>query len=62
MGRFTSASTWTRSTPPSRLAGLDVVGADVVEIAPAHDPTTLTAQCAAQVLFMQLCLVAMRER
>ena len=44
------------------LAGLDVVGADVVEVAPAHDPTTVTAQCAAQVLFTQLCLVAMRER
>lgn len=43
------------------LAGLDVVGADVVEVAPAHDPTTVTAQAAAQVLFTQLCLVALRR-
>jgi agmatinase len=42
------------------LAGLDVVGADVVEVAPAHDPTSVTAQAAAQVLFTQLCLVALR--
>jgi agmatinase len=40
------------------LAGLEVVGADVVEIAPQYDATTVTAQCAAQVLFTELCLVA----
>jgi agmatinase len=39
------------------LAGIDVVGADVVEVAPQYDPTTNTAQAAAQVLFTQLCLV-----
>lgn len=44
------------------LAGLDVVGADVVEVAPQYDPTTVTAQCAAQVLFAELCLVALRAR
>lgn len=44
------------------LAGVDVIGADVVEVAPAYDPTTVTAQNAAQVLFTQLCLVALRNR
>lgn len=40
------------------LAGLPVIGADVVEVAPQYDTSTVTAQCAAQVLFTQLCLVA----
>jgi len=40
------------------LAGLDVIGGDVVEVAPQYDPTTNTAQIAAQVLFELLCLVA----
>jgi len=40
------------------LRGLDVVGADVVEVAPQYDATTNTAQIAAQVLFTELCLVA----
>ncbi len=45
------------------LAGLDIVGADVVEVAPQYDPSTVTAQNAAQVLFTQLCLVSIaRER
>ena len=38
------------------LVGLDVVGGDVVEVAPQYDATTNTAQCAAQVLFTILCL------
>ncbi len=38
------------------LSGLDVIGADVVEVAPQYDATTSTAQIAAQVLFTQLCL------
>ncbi len=41
------------------LAGLKVIGADVVEVAPQYDTSTVTAQCAAQVLFTQLCLVAL---
>jgi agmatinase len=41
------------------LAGLRVIGGDVVEVAPQYDSSTVTAQCAAQVLFTQLCLVAM---
>jgi agmatinase len=40
------------------LAGLEVIGGDVVEVAPQYDPTTNTAQVAAQVLFELLCLVA----
>ncbi|AYG68584.1 agmatinase [Rhizobium sp. CCGE531] len=40
------------------LAGLNIVGGDVVEIAPQYDPTTNTAQIAAQVLFELLCLTA----
>ncbi|MET7241891.1 agmatinase [Methylobacterium sp. EM32] len=44
------------------LAGLDIVGGDVVEVAPQYDPTSNTAQCAAQVLFELLCLVAAGRR
>lgn len=40
------------------LAGIRIVGADVVEVAPQYDATTNTAQVAAQVLFTELCLVA----
>ena len=41
------------------LAGLDLVGGDVVEVAPQYDTTTNTAQVAAQMLFTELCLVAL---
>lgn len=41
------------------LAGLNIVGADVVEVAPQYDATTATAQIGAQILFEQLCLVAL---
>jgi len=40
------------------LAGLDIVGGDVVEVAPQYDASTVTAQAAAQMLFTLLCLVA----
>ena len=40
------------------LRGCPVVGADVVEVAPQYDATTNTAQIAAQVLFLEACLVA----
>jgi len=43
------------------LAGLDVVGGDVVEVAPQYDATSNTAQAGAQVLFELLCL-AVRAR
>lgn len=40
------------------LAGIELVGADVVEVAPAYDATSNTAQIAAQILFEELCLLA----
>jgi agmatinase len=36
--------------------GLDIIGGDVVEVAPQYDPTSNTAQVAGQVLFAILCL------
>ncbi|HRD78170.1 MAG TPA: agmatinase [Hyphomicrobiaceae bacterium] len=44
------------------LAGIDIIGGDVVEVAPQYDPTTVTAQCGAQMLFELLCLVALRPQ
>jgi len=44
------------------LAGIDIVGGDVVEVAPQYDATTATAQIGAQMLFQLLCLVALRQR
>jgi guanidinopropionase len=41
-------------------AGLNVIGGDVVEVAPQYDATTNTAQAAAQMLFEILALVALR--
>jgi agmatinase len=40
-------------------AGLNIVGGDVVEVAPQYDATTNTAQAAAQMLFEILTLVVM---
>ena len=40
------------------LRGLNIIGADVVEVAPEYDPTTNTSQLAAQVLFEELALLA----
>lgn len=40
-------------------AGLDIVGGDVVEVAPAYDATTATAQAAAQMLFEIVTVIAM---
>ncbi len=42
------------------LAGIDIVGGDVVEVAPQYDANTTTAQIGAQMLFEMLCLVALR--
>ena len=44
------------------LAGLDIVGGDVVEVAPEYDATTNTAQVGAQMLFEMLCLVAIGKQ
>jgi agmatinase len=41
------------------LAGLRVIGGDVVEVAPPYDPTTVTAQIGAQLLFELFSLVAL---
>ena len=40
------------------LRGIDVVGGDVVEVAPQYDPTTNTAMLGAQLMFEVLCLMA----
>ncbi len=40
-------------------AGLDIVGGDVVEVAPAYDATTATAQTAAQMLFEIVTVIAL---
>ena len=40
------------------LYGLNVVGGDVVEVAPQYDPTTNTALLGAQLMFEVLCLMA----
>lgn len=40
-----------------RLKGINIVGGDVVEIAPQYDPTTNTAQSGAQMLFEILSLM-----
>jgi agmatinase len=44
------------------LQGLNIIGGDVVEVAPQYDTTTNTAQIGAQVLFELLCLVALGGR
>ena len=41
------------------LAGLNVIGGDVVEIAPQYDATTNTIQVGAQMLFEILCLTSL---
>jgi agmatinase len=40
------------------LRGLNLVGGDVVEVAPQYDPTTNTARAAAQMMFEILCLLS----
>ncbi|MEK9969057.1 MAG: agmatinase [Ferrovibrio sp.] len=43
------------------LAGLNVVGGDVVEVAPQYDASTVTAQVGAQILFTILSLVSISK-
>ena len=43
------------------LAGMNIVGGDVVEVAPQYDPTTNTAHVAAQLLFELFSLLALRK-
>ena len=44
------------------IAGTHIIGGDVMEVAPQYDATTNTAQVAAQMLFTELCLVALDPR
>ena len=44
------------------LAGLDLVGGDVVEVAPQYDATTVTAQVGAMMAFEIVALLALRAR
>lgn len=44
------------------LAGLDVIGGDVVEVAPQYDATTVTAQIGAQMMFEILALMALAPK
>jgi guanidinopropionase len=44
------------------LAGMKIIGADVMEVAPQYDPTTNTAQLAAQLLFEEFALLAASPR
>jgi len=44
------------------LMGMNVIGADVVEVAPMYDPTTNTAHLGAQLLFEEFCLIADKFR
>jgi len=41
------------------LTGIDIVGSDVVEIAPRYDPTSNTAMVGAQMLFELFCLTVL---
>ena len=42
------------------LVGMDIIGGDVVEVAPQYDPSTNTAHVAAQLLFELFALLALR--
>jgi agmatinase len=44
------------------LQGLNIIGGDVVEIAPQYDPTSNTAHVGAQMLFEILCLMTCSTR
>jgi guanidinopropionase len=44
------------------LKGLDIVGGDVVEVAPQYDATTTTAIAGAQMLFEIFCLMALSPK
>lgn len=43
------------------LAGMKIIGGDVMEVAPQYDPTTNTAHVAAQLLFELFTLLAVRK-
>jgi guanidinopropionase len=41
------------------LAGKDVVGADICEVAPCYDPTGITCVTAANFMFEMLCVMSL---
>ena len=43
------------------LAGMKIIGGDVMEVAPQYDPTTNTAHVAAQLLFELFTLLAVSK-
>ncbi len=59
VGGFT---TWEAQQLLRGLAGIDLVGADVVEVLPAHDPAAVTAFAGAAMLYELLTLVAINKR
>ena len=46
----------------SGFAGMNIIGGDVVEVSPAYDATTNTAQAGAQMLFEILSLIAFQRK
>lgn len=44
------------------LGGVDIVGMDVVEVAPSYDHAELTSLAAAHIASDMLCLMAMRKK
>ena len=45
------------------LAGLNIVGADIVEVSPPFDgPGQITSLLAANLMFEMLCVIAVRKR
>jgi guanidinopropionase len=42
------------------LRDLNIAGADVVEVAPQYDPTTITSQLAAQILVEELAVMTLK--
>ncbi|MBI1981458.1 MAG: agmatinase, partial [Methylocystis sp.] len=51
-------ATWQAQSVIRRLAGLNFVGMDVVEVAPAYDLSEITALAAATIAWEYLCLLA----
>ena len=45
-----------------RLSGINVIGGDVVEVAPAYDHAELTSLAAATTVYELACLIAVRDR
>lgn len=54
-------ATWQAQGILRRLGGLDFRGADVVEVAPAHDVAEITALAAATIGWEYLCLQALKD-